>query len=113
MSWPMRTAIVMMIAAPFVAEAAEPAGVIDAGVGTSVIKNEGRSIARVLLSDPSVAEIRLLEEGQYQVRGVQVGNTDLYVWFRGDESRPRSYRVMVTNDLSDMERRIREAVKVG
>ncbi len=95
------------------AYAAEVAGVIDAGVGTSVIKNEGRTIARVLLSDPDVAEIRLLEEGQYQVRGLEVGNTDLYVWFRGDESRPKSYRVIVTNDLSDMDRRIRETVGGG
>lgn len=93
--------------------AAETAGVIDAGVGTSVIKNEGRTIARVLLSDPDVAEIRLLEEGQYQVRGLEVGNTDLYVWFRGDESHPKAYRVIVTNDLSDMERRIRETAADG
>jgi pilus assembly protein CpaC len=113
MSWfPLSTAAVVLVAAG-AAHAADSSGVIDAGVGTSVIKNEGRAIARVLLSDPSVAEIRLLEEGQYQVRGLEVGNTDLYVWFRGDEARPRSYRVMVTNDLSDMERRIREAVKVG
>jgi pilus assembly protein CpaC len=88
-------------------------GVIDVGMGTSVIKAEGRPIARVLLSDPDVAEVRLLEEGQYQVRGVEVGNTDLYVWFRGDEGRPKSYKVIVTDDLSDMERRIRETVHNG
>lgn len=102
-------------AAPAVAQDPRPAApptslVIDVGVGTSVIMREGRAIARVLLSDPDVAELRLLEEGQYQVRGLEVGNTDLYVWFRGDESRPKSYRVIVTNDLSDMERRIKETV---
>ncbi len=113
MSWHLRTAVAaaaMVAAAPAWAE--EPS-VIDAGVGTSVIKNEGRPIARVLLSDPSIAELRLLEEGQYQVRGLQVGNTDLYVWFRGDETHPKAYRVIVTHDLSDMERRIRETVHTG
>lgn len=93
--------------------AEETASVIDVGVGTSTIKGEGRAISRVLLSDPDVAEIRLLEEGQYQVRGVEVGNTDLYVWFRGDEGRPKAYKVIVTNDLSDMERRIRETIRSG
>ena len=102
---------VVMSSSAFAAD--EVAGVIDVGVGTSTIKGEGRAISRVLLSDPAVAEIRLLEEGQYQVRGVEVGNTDLYVWFRGDEGRPKSYKVIVTNDLSDMERRIRETVTTG
>lgn len=116
MSWTLRAPIAvisLLSASSAYAVEPSPAGVIDAGVGTSVIKNEGRTIARVLLSDPDIAELRLLEEGQYQVRGLQVGNTDLYVWFRGDETHPKSYRVIVTNDLSDMERRIRETVHTG
>ncbi len=113
MSWlPVAAVSVLALASPS-AYAADAAGVVDVGVGTSVIKNEGRVIARVLLSDAAVAEVRLLEEGQYQVRGLQIGNTDLYVWFRGDESRPKAYRIIVTNDLSDMERRIRETVHGG
>lgn len=80
--------------------------VIDVGVGSSVIQHEPKSISRVLISNPDVAELRLLEEGQYQVRGLAVGNTDLWVWFRGDESHPKAYRVIVANDLSDVQRRI-------
>lgn len=84
---------------------------IDVTVGSSVIQREGRAIARVLISNPDIAELRLLEEGQYQVRGLAVGTTDLWVWYRGDEAKPRSFRVIVTNDLTDVQRRIAFVVK--
>ncbi len=111
--WNLAAAVAAALLVAPLSARAEDGLVIDVGVGTSTIVREGRPITRVLLSDPDVAELRLLEEGQYQVRGLEVGNTDLYVWFRGDEARPKSYRVIVTNDLSDMERRIRETVHGG
>ncbi|MDP2307044.1 MAG: pilus assembly protein N-terminal domain-containing protein [Pseudomonadota bacterium] len=91
--------------------AAEPApNLIDVGVGESVIQRDSRTISRVLISDPAVAELRLLEEGQYQVRGLSVGSTDLWVWYRDDVSRPVTYKVVVSTDLTDIGRRIRGAV---
>lgn len=102
--------LIPMLTAAFVAPAyADEATVIDVSVGTSVIRAESRPVSRVLLSDNTLAELRLLEEGQYQIRGLSVGTTDLYVWYRGDEGRPRMYKVIVTNDLSDVARRITEA----
>ncbi|MFZ5482452.1 MAG: type II and III secretion system protein family protein [Myxococcota bacterium] len=86
------------------------AAVIDVGLGESIIQRESRSIARVLISDPEVAELRLLEEGQYQVRGLATGSTDLWVWYRDDVQHPRSYRIVVSADLTDVGRRIEGTV---
>lgn len=98
-----------LIATALVAPArADNSSVIDVTVGTSLIRSEGRAVSRVLLSDNTVAELRLLEEGQYQVRGLAVGTTDLYVWYR-DEKDPHMYKVIVSNDLSDVTRRITDA----
>jgi pilus assembly protein CpaC len=97
--------------APVSAHAADSAAkVIDVGIGQSVIQRDTRAIARVLISDPAVAELRLLEEGQYQVRGLAVGSTDLWVWYRDDIAHPSTYQVVVTSDLTDVSRRIRAAV---
>lgn len=85
--------------------------VLDVGLGESTIQRESRALARVLISDPNVAELRLLEEGQYQVRGLAVGSTDLWVWYRDDIAHPRSYRVVVNADLTDVSRRIASTVK--
>ncbi len=98
-------------ALPFIHSAyAEDNAPIDVGVGESVIRKEARPLSRVLISSPDVAEIKILEEGQFQIRGVQVGTTDLWVWYRDDVSHPRVYKVQVQNDLSDMTRRITAAV---
>jgi pilus assembly protein CpaC len=84
--------------------------VIDVGIGESVIQRDNRVIARVLISDPAIAELRLLEEGQYQVRGLAVGSTDLWVWYRDAISQPVNYQVVVSADLTDITRRVRTAV---
>jgi pilus assembly protein CpaC len=84
--------------------------VIDVGVGQSVVQRDTRAIARILISDPAVAELRLLEEGQYQVRGLAVGSTDLWVWYRDDVQHPVTFQVVVGNDLTDLTRRIAATV---
>jgi len=98
------------LAADAAATAGAGAGLVDVGIGESVIQRDNRAIARVLISDPSVAELRLLEEGQYQVRGLAVGSTDLWVWYRDNVSQPVTYKVVVSADLTDVGRRIRGAV---
>ncbi len=94
----------------FAAEPEANPNLIDVGIGESVIKRDNRAISRVLISDPDVAELRLLEEGQYQVRGLAVGSTDLWVWYRDDVAHPVTYQVLVSADLTDVGRRIRGAV---
>lgn len=94
----------------FAAEPATNPNLVEVGIGESVIKRDSRAISRVLISDPNVAELRLLEEGQYQVRGLAVGSTDLWVWYRDDVAHPVTYQVLVSADLTDVGRRIRGAV---
>lgn len=89
---------------------AEDTPMIVVGVGESVIRQEPRILSRVLISNPEVASLKLLEEGQFQVLGLEVGTTDLWLWYRDDPTHPRVYQVQVENDLSDMTRRVAAAV---
>jgi pilus assembly protein CpaC len=86
---------------------------LDVPVGQSFIYQDTRPIARILVSDPEVAEIKLLEQGQFQVRGVGVGSTDLWVWFRDDINRPVNYQLTVHEDLSNLVRRVGDIAAGG
>jgi len=79
---------------------------LDVEVGQSFIFQRDRLIGRVLVSDPDVAELKLLETGQFQIRGLQTGSTDLWVWYRDDMNHPEEYSLTVHRDLSDLIRRI-------
>ena len=81
---------------------------LDVEVGQSSIQKSSRPFARVLISDPEVAEIKLLEEGQFSIRGVSVGSTDLWVWYRDDPEHPEVFELSVHRDLSDLVRRAAE-----
>lgn len=83
---------------------------VDVEVGQSFIFRQPKPIARVLISDDSVAELKLLEEGQFQVRGVSVGTTDLWVWYRDNPKRPVKYELTIHRDLSDLIRRVDQVV---
>ncbi len=83
---------------------------LDVELGQSVVEKGEGPIARVLISDPSVAEVKLLEEEQIQVRGVQVGTTDLWVWYREAPTVPVTYELNVHVDLTELERRVEAAV---
>lgn len=87
--------------------------VIEVSVGESVIRREIRPVSRVLISDPEVVELKVLEEGQYQLRAKQVGKTDLWVWFRGAEDHPVKYQVLVNNSQTSEVRRRIEATGGG
>ena len=54
---------------------------LDIEMGKSYIHHESRDIARILVSDPEIAQITSLRPGQFQVRGKVVGTTDLWVWY--------------------------------
>jgi pilus assembly protein CpaC len=99
---------------PSVAAAAEAAPDelwIDLPVGQSHIFKGQRSIGRVLASDPEVASLKLLEQGQVQILGMNVGSTDLWVWYSDDMQHPVRYELTVHRDLSDLIRRIDQAVE--
>jgi pilus assembly protein CpaC len=83
---------------------------IDVEVGQSFIFRQPRPIARVLISDDQVAELKLLEEGQFQVRGRAVGTTDLWIWYRDTPSDPVKYELTIHRDLSDLIRRVDQLV---
>ncbi len=83
---------------------------LDVGVGQSFIYKESRPIARVLVSDGDIAEVKLLESGQFQIRGRTVGSTDLWVWFHNNLSNPVHYQLTVHQDVSDLIRRIDEII---
>ncbi|MCP4808117.1 MAG: hypothetical protein GY913_31325 [Proteobacteria bacterium] len=86
---------------------------LDVEVGQSSIQKSSRPFARVLISDPDVAEIKLLEEGQFSIRGLAVGSTDLWVWYRDDTEHPEVFELTVHRDLSDLIRHSAELVTDG
>ncbi len=79
---------------------------IEVGEGQSYIYWGERPITRVLVSDDEVAQVKLLEEGQFQVRGMQLGSTDIWVWFRDGPDVPVRYSVRVARDLSELKRTV-------
>ncbi len=81
---------------------------LEVEVGQSSIQKSSRPFARVLISDPDVAEIKLLEQGQFSIRGISVGSTDLWVWYRDDPEHPEVFELSVHRDLSDLVRRVAE-----
>ena len=83
---------------------------VDVPVGQSFIYQESRDIQRVLISNDEVAELKQLTPGQFQVRGLSVGSTDLWVWFKDAPDKPVSYTLTVHEDLSDMIRRVDQTV---
>ncbi|MBN1336273.1 MAG: pilus assembly protein N-terminal domain-containing protein [Deltaproteobacteria bacterium] len=90
----------------------------DVQVGQSLVVQGQQQIGRVLLSDSTVAQVQLLDEYQFQIRGLIVGTTDLWIWYRDDSGKtsrglPMRYQVSVHQDLADMLRRIGEVVGEG
>jgi len=105
------TSAVSFGARPAWAESAEETRWLDVEVGQSLVWSGDRAVQRMLVSDPAVAEIKSLEQDQIQIRGVEVGSTDLWVWFRDTPSRPVSYEIVVHQDLSELVRRIGSTVR--
>lgn len=79
---------------------------MDVEVGQSAIQSATRPILRVLISQPEVASIKSLSETQFQILGLSVGTTDLWIWYKDDPEHPEAYELSVHRDLSDMVRRI-------
>ena len=83
---------------------------LDVEVGKSRIVTESRDLAKIVISDPEVAEVKSLRPGQFQVRGLKVGTTDLWMFYSDDQDHPVTYQVTVTRDISDLIRRVDDIV---
>lgn len=86
---------------------------LDVEVGQSRIEKSSRAFHRILISDETIAEIKLLETGQFQIRGLAVGSTDLWIWYKDDPEHPVVFELTVRRDLSDVARRVDEMVEDG
>ena len=84
---------------------------IDVEVGQSFVFAQPKPVLRVLVSDPEVASVKLLEEEQFQVRGLAVGSTDLWIWYRDNPRRPQKYELTIHRDLADLIRRVDDVVE--
>lgn len=86
---------------------------LDVEVGQSRIEKSARAFHRVLISDETIVEIKLLETGQFQIRGLAVGSTDLWIWYKDDPEHPVVYELTVRRDLSDVVRRVDSMITDG
>jgi pilus assembly protein CpaC len=91
---------------------AEEARWIDLEVGKSIIWRGDRPIRQVSITDPKVAAAESLSVGrdQYQIRGIAIGTTDLWVWYEDAKERPSTYVVTVHADLSELARKVAATV---
>ncbi len=97
-------------AQPLAVPAAEAKPEIEVELGHSYIHLGTRAINRVLVSDDDVAQVKLLEEGQFQVRGTELGSTDIWVWFRDEPEAPVRYSVYVSRDVRELKHSVRAIV---
>ena len=75
----------------------------DVAVGSSEIISSNLPIKRVAVTDPSVADIRILSETSAIVRGKKIGKTTILIW-EGKETtvRPNRFDITVKRDISDL-----------
>ncbi len=72
-------------------------------VGASEVIVSNQPIKRVAVTDPSVADMRILSETSALVRGKRLGKTSLLIWEGKDSSvRPTRFDVTVKRDISDL-----------
>ena len=77
-------------------------------VGSSEVLIANDAIKRIAVTDPSVADIRILSETSALVRAKRVGRTSLLIWEGKDSSvRPTRFDITVKRDLSDLIARIK------
>ncbi len=100
-------ALFVLVATPAGAQQAKQRQWIDVEVGKTVVRQSHAPLERILLSDPTVADVKLLEKGQFSLRGLKVGTTDLWLWYKGAPDSPEVFEVTVHRDLSELDRRIR------
>lgn len=86
------------------AHAATPVSV---PVGGQKILNLSRSIDRVALGNPKVAEVQVMSSKQLRVLGKASGKTDLTVWYSGSD-KTGAYSIRVGADTGDLQGALRK-----
>lgn len=74
--------------------------------GHSVICDSGRTIKQIILSNQEAILVESLSTTQFQIKGMSVGTTNLWVVYADALSRPVEYEVIVHQDLSQLIERI-------
>jgi Flp pilus assembly secretin CpaC len=75
----------------------------DVLVGSSEVVVSNAPIKRVAVTDPSVADIRILSDTSAMVRGKKIGQTTLLIWEGKDSSvRPTRFDIKVKRDIRDL-----------
>ena len=89
----------------------EPEAEITLVEGQSRIIQTRRVLSRIVIANPLVADIELLNDQPnsrlWNVRGISSGTTTLTLWDETD--RPVTFRIRVTIDTQDLEARIKQA----
>ena len=89
----------------------EPEAEITLVEGQSRIIQTRRVLSRIVIANPLVADIELLNDQPnsrlWNVRGITSGTTTLTLW--DETERPVTFRVRVTIDTQDLEARIKQA----
>ncbi len=81
-------------------------------VGHSIIYDEHRPVKQIILGDSSVISVESLSPEQFRIKGNIVGNTNIWVVFADNPSKPISYDITVHQDLSGLIRRV-DAITAG
>jgi pilus assembly protein CpaC len=82
----------------------EPTQVVSVGRGTSALITLTRSVERVALGDPNIADAVVISPREVLVNGLLVGTTSLLVW--DQVGRVELYTVEVAPDIGSLERQI-------
>ena len=89
----------------------EPEAEISLVEGQSRIIQTRRVLSRIVIANPQVADIEVLNDQPnsrlWNVRGIMSGTTTLTLW--DETERPLTFRVRVTIDTRDLEARVRQA----
>src|SRR5579885_3191851 len=89
----------------------EPEAEISLVEGQSRILQTRRVLSRIVVANPQIADIELLNDQPnsrlWNIRGIASGTTTLTLWDESDRS--VTFRVRVTIDTQDLEARIRQA----
>ena len=72
-------------------------------IGMSELLVANEPIRRVAITDPSIADVRILSDTSALIRGKRVGKTSMIVWEGKDEdSKPQRFDLTVKRDLSEL-----------
>lgn len=93
-----------------VAHAQDDSNWLPVEVGKSVIIELPRTATTIAVTDPDVANVQTLSTTKIMVQGIAVGSTDIVIQQQGT-SEALKYQITVSEDLSDLVRRVGDIVE--